>query len=129
MTGRSKEIGEYDQAYLEAWAMHEALRRLGFPAETIFLHKNPPPEGDLIVVVKRGQGSREKRLNITVGPPREDEDWEAEWTAFGRSVNAREFTEDELQAVWEHSWVREHTVELVQALMAKGFPINLKGMN
>lgn len=125
----SRGIGEYAQAYLEAWAAHEAFRRLGFPAGTIFVHKNPAPDHDLLVVILHGRGPEQKRFAVTAGPVPVEDDWQKEWTEFGESVRSGVFTEEELQAVWEYSWVKANSVDLLKSMLAKGFPIGLKGIN
>jgi hypothetical protein len=107
-------IAEYAAPFREGWAVHEAFRRLGFPPDSIHVHKNPSPDDNLCVVLRHIG----KQFAVTVG--KVTDDWEAEWTAFAQSVNSHGFTEAELYDVWDGSFVANNTVSLLLGLKAKG---------
>jgi hypothetical protein len=99
--------------YREAWAVHEALRKLGFASDQIFMHRNPAPDNMLLVVL-RHQG---KQLATTIG--RVGDGWEAEWGDFVNYANDAA-NEPELLEIYEASWVRQQYVPLLLKLSEKG---------
>jgi hypothetical protein len=99
--------------YREAWAVHEALRKLGFTADQIFMHRNPSPD-DTLLVVLRHQG---KQLATTIG--KVPDGWEDEWGEFVRYANDAA-NEAAMLEIYEASWVRQHYVPLLMALSTKG---------
>jgi hypothetical protein len=98
----------------EAWAVHEAFRRLGFPSGSIFMHRNPSPDENLCVVLRHCG----KQFAVTVG--KVNDDWEAEWECFGSGVNSGAFSETELYEIWDGSFVRNNAVSLLLGLRDKG---------
>lgn len=107
-----------DQMIWETWACHEALRRLDFPAEKIFIQ---PTETGLFVVLV----DEPRRFAIRVTD--EQGDWyefASAWTNFVTKVLPT-IPEATLDAAWNSSTVRGMAVEIVAGLVAKGFALNL----
>jgi len=113
---RSAPTGRYagfEPAYLEAYATHEAFRRLGFSSDQIFVHRNPAPLLDLMVVV-RHHGTQ---FAVSVG--RVEDDWQTRWGDMVALVRSDPGDHD-LRHIWESSLISRHTVGLILDLEAKG---------
>lgn len=121
-----KRMKDFPAVYRDCWALHEALRRLGFASEDIFVllsgNAEQPTTGLWFFVVLKTQG---KEFTITVRPIEGlgEEEAGAGWTAFVNLVNARTFALTEMQRVYKTRFVDRvpGPAMLVSALLAKGF--------
>jgi hypothetical protein len=106
----------------ELWTYHEALRRIGFKADDIYLgYPILAPDGcETIGVVLRAQG-----LEFALhGRPHDNpNEFFSKWRTFVESLAKRDRNDPELTETWEKSWVRLNAVELIAKLQAKGFSI------
>ena len=118
-----KRPDDFDIVYREAWAIHQAYRRLGYPSENIALHQNP--DGVLCVILKH----MTLQFAVTVGVVQPG--WETTWSQFSEAVNNGTFTDDDLMRVWQDSVVCRNVnrVSLFDALKLKGFPLDLNRTN
>ena len=112
--------------YREAWASFEALRRLGFASEDIFVQAGESLDAGLVQAPSYQLGvilrAQHKEFIIDCGRiPEEPDAIEATWQRFCKAINDREVSERDLQRVWETSHAREQVVGLLTALTAKGF--------
>lgn len=123
-----KRMKDYPAVYRDCWALHEALRRMGFESEDIFVvcsgNAAEPTTGEWFFVVLKTQG---KEFTITVRPIETltyDEAL-AGWTAFVTLVNARTFSLTEMQRVYKTRFLDRFPGPsmLVSALLAKGFTL------
>jgi len=105
----------FPRPLLEALAAHETLRKLGFTPDQIFIHRNPPPELDIAVVLQH-QG---KQFAITVGQYAA-ETWLAKWTELVALFNAKRIPAAEFQRLYERSLTGRNHVPLLLALQEKG---------
>lgn len=108
-------IHSFPRPLLEALAAHETLRKLGFTPEQIFIHRNPPPQLDIAIVL-RHQG---KQFAITVGRY-DDDNWLTKWTELVGLYNSKQLPDDELDELYVTSLTGSHHVQLVLALRQKG---------
>lgn len=99
--------------YREAYATHEAFRRLGFTPDQIFVHRNPAPLLDLMVVVVH-HGAQ---FAVSVG--RVEDDWKTQWGDMVELVRS-DPDEAERMQIWESSRIASNTVGLLMSLAAKG---------
>lgn len=113
---------DFDPIFSEAWAAHEAFRKLGFPSDVIFMHRNP--DGGLHVVLKH----RGLQFAVTVGVVAADT-WEADWTRFAEAVNSRQFSDVVLQTLWEQSAALRGSTPMLVAMHNKGFALDLYKAN
>lgn len=103
----------------EALAIHEALRRIGYPAEDIFI--NPEEEqNSLNVVAKDG----DKMFTVAVGKlncplPMFSALWEQSIHWWNDPQN-----KVEVNQIYEKSHVKSEAVELLLALVVKGMKVN-----
>ena len=119
-------MNAFPKEILEAWAVHEALRRLGFLPEEIFVSMDNP-EGFLFVVLI----AQEKTFGINIGkPPFSEEEFFGLWEKFTHGLAT--FPDEFLQNAWDNSVIRTKTPEFVMALLQKGFnmtPGGIKHLN
>ena len=126
---KPKTLADLDPVTAEALACHEALGRLGFVADEIFLvlalAGNPEyaiypaglAMGDLAVHVElRAQG---EEFTITVGAvPGGADDFERRWPAVIETWKAA--PRADVLALWERSVIKQRALELVLGLQHKG---------
>lgn len=108
------ELDRFPAPLKEALATHELLRRLGFSSDQIFMHRNPPPLEDIVVVLKHQGKQCAITLGKLVGP------WEEDWSRLVELYNTHVITEAEFQAWYDQSWVRMHAPEILLVLGQKG---------
>lgn len=97
----------------EALMAHEAFRRLGFPPDDIFVGLE---DGQMLVVPVRG----DLRFNLEVGAfEGTREEWLAAWDLAVQTWRA--MPETECKEMWEASKVKAKGVDLVIAMVVKGF--------
>jgi hypothetical protein len=102
----------HPRVYREALAVHEALRRLGFVAEEIFVAEG----ADGVHVVLRHAG---KEFRVTLGPSSPPfEEFAQRWPRAVRDYNAA--SDAALQALWEDSEVSLRLAHFVIAMEVKG---------
>jgi hypothetical protein len=122
----------YPDAIKECWAIHEALRTLGFAAEDIYVVKgqsaqhgfNPPA---FFVVLK----AQEREFVVTVGLYESEQLLDEaieQWTEFATRFNDSEFEEKDMQEIFESSNVGRNKTQFVVALLSKGLKCP-SGMN
>ena len=140
MSSRLRKLWKDDdmpRALLEAWAQHEAFRRLGFSPDDIFFGANQPAQMGLTPILKHQPALRicvtedqywqivcvlktqEKQFVVTCGwcPKRmSHEQILARWESFVERFNAGQIEDSYLQRVWERSQVRRDAVHLIEAL-------------
>lgn len=102
----------------EALALHEAFRRLKFPADDIFVIVGNAPEGPALFVQARRHGCE---FTATAGlyepPPDFAERWAkvtAAWNGDGKTMTLDHKT------IWEGSNVKRRVFDFVMAMYAKG---------
>lgn len=109
-------------AWREALACHEALRRLGYDAEEIFLSRHD--DGRLLLLIPRA------RYGLVVNPRggggrdlagRSPAELAAEWAAAAREWN--EATPEEMDALFQGSAIRGRSLHLAMDLGHKGIVI------
>lgn len=129
---------EVPNALLEAWSVHEALRRLGFTSDEIFFAVNRPAKMGLTSVLKHQPGfkvcvseetywqvvcvlkTHGREFVVTCGfvPKRLPHKKIVEtWVDFVTRFNEGKIEEAFLQDVWERSEVKNTWVEFVAALL------------
>lgn len=101
--------------FREALAVHECIRKLGFSSSQVFMHRNPPPRHDIVVVLKH----RGKQLATTVGIYDKD-DWQEQWTKLVHLFNGNQIGESEFWDWYEKSWVNQHKIEFLTVMESKG---------
>jgi hypothetical protein len=116
---------DYPQVLVDTWAVHEALRRLGFASEDIFVHVagngEAPTSGPWLFVVLKTQG---KEFSIDIGPLGKLSPEEAlrTWHVFCEKWNTREFLDSEAQRMYEARFLkRTSAAGLATGLLSKGF--------
>ena len=104
----------------EAWAFTEALRRLGFGADSIFtvIGQN---EGDPLQILLR-QGINNFVINAAIMsvPPK---DCAKAWNSFVDAVNKNVISDSSLVEIYENSTVGQSSSTLVLSLLQKGIQI------
>jgi len=106
----------YPTAFLEALCVHEALRTLGFAADQIFLHRNPSPSYEVVVVLRHCG----KQL-ATISGPYEPDDWADQWKRIGDDFNSGKIVEDDFQDWYRNeSWIFRNKAGLLLMLHSKG---------
>lgn len=106
----------YPAALREALAVHEAFRKLGFTPEQIYMHRNPKPHRDIVVVVIH----LERQFAVTCGGQELNRKWKERWRELVERYNRGDFSEDEFQAWYDRSFVGTRHVELLLGLAQKG---------
>jgi hypothetical protein len=114
-------INDYPAPIREAWAMHEAFRKLGYPAGCIFVHRNP--DGELFVVLRHSC----RQFAVSCGLA--GDNWQSEWNGFAEAVNDHSFSDKDLEQIWESSWVRQNSVGMLLKMAEKGFEPSVKELN
>lgn len=102
------------------WTCHEAFRRLGFPADDIFISCaviDPATGQKTAGVVLMTQG---KQFGIHTRPVRDPEAFLKKWVAFAEGLHLRKPDDKELMDIWEKSEIRMQAGELVGRLLLKG---------
>lgn len=107
----------------ECWAIHQALRQLGFPAGEIYVlmakDVTRPSDESALFVTLRTQG---KEFNISLDSyksEKEAEDVMGQWTEFATIFNSDGFDERELREIYESSSIYQNKVMLLMALRKK----------
>jgi hypothetical protein len=103
--------------YSEAWATHEAFRRLGYPASAIFLHRNP--DGVLMIALRH----IDKQFAVSLG--KVGKRWAKDWARFIDAVNEGKFSEEDLLEVWSTSAACREGASLLGHMALKGMPLSL----
>ena len=106
--------------FREALGTHEAFRKLGFPAEDIYVHLNP--DRTMLVVLK----TQNKDFTVTVGSFNKSvtyQKWKNSWTAVGLAVIERRVSEKVLDRIWRSCYVYRQKVEFLMGIYAKGITI------
>jgi len=103
---------DFSHQVRESWANHEAFRRLGFSADEIFV---------AVDVVRAYTVLRAQGLEFVVVLGDIEDGFLDGWSMFAECSNRNAFAEEDLQEVWEESWVKNNSVCLVTAMTDKGF--------
>jgi hypothetical protein len=112
----SRPFLDYPAPLREALAVHEAFRKLGFTSDQIYIHRNPEPLSDIVVVIYQHGKSLATTLGRLEG---EEADWRGQWKELVERFNAGEIDTD-FDAFYEQSYIRAHYVDLLFMLNAKG---------
>lgn len=113
-----------EAAFGEAWAVFEALRRLGFRSDDIYFQVGGEVSPGVwqICVVLRAQGKEFTAIPCAVaGDP---DDIEKRWKVFSQRIVDRDVPEEELAKIWEGSQALKNSAQLCIALLNKGFNFN-----
>jgi len=103
-------------AIREALGCHEAFRRLGFPADEIYVQLR---EDKMMFVILQSQGKR--FVHATGVLDMTQEEFEAAWMATAEAVNSRTITDEELHKICSSSVPSRHAHAFITALLEKGF--------
>jgi hypothetical protein len=126
-----KTIKEYSPYIVEAWAVWEVMRKLGFKADDIYwifgntLNANPAP-GMALNIVLRTQG---KELSVTCSMRLTDDEakkLEEDSREFQETLNAGKFDEADLTEHLHKSYVWTNKERFLLVLKAKGFEYPFK---
>lgn len=121
-------LGRVPRVYHEAWAVYEALRRLGFADEEIIAEVHPGLDAsgavhqEMFHVVLRAQG---REFTYSVAPI--DRDFDAAqkyWFRLREAISSGAVPERELLSLWKTSEMGpslEHFTTLAWRLLTKGF--------
>jgi hypothetical protein len=105
------------------WATHEALRRLGFKADDIYVSVQNTNQAFVILKVGNNQ------FNICIGEISSEAEYYAEWNDFATAIMANKIPEEKLQKIWEQ-WLAENSgLSLVISLKMHGFTISDRTLN
>ena len=102
----------------EMLAVFEALRRLGFPADDIFVVPEAIEYGSDRVVPATLLRTQGKEFAITAGDPYPKEKFVDDWEAAGKLWNAGK--DSERGAIYERSIIKRKGCSLLLALEKKG---------
>jgi hypothetical protein len=108
-------IATYPDPLVEALATHEFLRKCGFASEQIFVHRNPEPLLDVVVVLKH----LGKQFVVSCGMF-DSSEWQTLWTAIVENYNSGKISEAEFQCRYSTSWVFTNRISMLWALHEKG---------
>jgi hypothetical protein len=105
----------------ELWALHELFQRMGIkPAEIFMVPRALSPDGKPtcgVTIVRNGEC-----FTVTLLPPPgliyDPEALAREWTAFVTGP-LQHMTNADLWPVWEASFARNHTAEIMLAMVVK----------
>jgi hypothetical protein len=115
---------KYSDDILEVWAYHEAFLRLGFSPDDIFVSVHTDPRaGQVFGVILRAQGLQ---FIVNVANASNEKTFFAAWKRFSEDLNGNRLSKDELKQRWEKSKAFGQKVELLMALLDKGFEIRPK---
>jgi hypothetical protein len=103
---------ELPRIYLEALAMHEALRRLGVEPDHVFFTVS----GGQVVALVREDAESEIKFSVALGQA--PEDFERVWPEACRAWNSA--PEAQMNKVWQQSAARHNTAALVVMLDLTG---------
>ena len=108
-------IKKLPSAYKEAFAMHELLRKFGFPPEDVSLHYD---EGKLGVVLL----SQGLDFYLEVGELDDTfEEFEKNWKTITYAIKTYQVSDEDLQEIWVESAVCKNTEQLLMVLTDIGF--------
>jgi len=115
---------KYSNAVRECWAVHEALRRLGFQANDIYVSagqemKSPLLPYSLFVLV-RTQDKEFVANCATFDTMAEADAAVDEWTRFATALCDDEFEEEALRRIYVDSRVYEEATQFMRAIVATG---------
>lgn len=123
-------LGEVPRVYHEAWAVYEALRRLGFADDEIIAEVQPGFDADgvaheeMLHIVVRTQ---ELEFTYSVAPiDRSFDEAQKYWFRLREAISTSAITEQELLSLWKSSEMGsdlEHFTTLATLLTMKGFRI------
>lgn len=104
-----------DDVLNEGLGFFEAFRRMGFPAEELFLGLDPFK----VFIVLRSQG---KEFVAICGPfvGGDERALYDAWTAKAKWWNG-DATHEERSALWDRSFAKNHAFDLATSMMVKGF--------
>lgn len=112
---------DYSPVIWFVWTIHEALRRLGFPADDIFVHADP---FGTVAVELRTQG---KSFSIVVGPSGLTQAaFVSAWYDFAVALSSNKVSQEALAKHWDESRAK-HDASFVTALLAAGFTFPREG--
>jgi len=120
----SKDPREYPRQIKESWAVHQALRGLGFQAEDIYVtcgrDGQRPFSPDSFFVFLRTQG-REFIVNAGVCENSEEaESLLGVWKEFSTLFNDQVFDDELMKEIYNESHVMRNKTGLIVALMNQG---------
>jgi hypothetical protein len=115
---------KYSKTVRECWAVHEALRRLGFQANDIYVSGgqelgHPDVPYALFVVVR----TQDKEFVANCGKFATMADADAavdEWTRFATALCDDKFEEEALRRIYVDSRVYEDATQFMRAIVATG---------
>jgi hypothetical protein len=115
---------DYPESVKECWAVHQALRTLGFKPDDIYVaagqsagHAFNPPA--MFVVLR----TQDKEFVVTLALFETDEAVESAlqlWTEFAERWNADSFDQDVMDKIYNESNVMQNSAQLVLSIEGKG---------
>ena len=120
---RMSEIEHADSVLAELYGAMQTFRRLGFPADNLYLANNivatfGPYAGKLCIGVQlRWLG---KEFNDFIAPVKDYEAFAARWEEFAEFANAAPPNDAKLRAIVANSFCWSVKTDLIAALVGKG---------
>jgi len=110
------------------WASFEGFRKLGFPADDIYVIPDGGPKGRNVFVQVRQQG-REFNFHVGFRGDLSGDQFAEKWRRYAAEVNAGKVSDDELERNYA-KWLSQLDMPgLMLALGRKGFSIPVGGVN
>lgn len=112
-------------AMREMLGAHEGFRKLGFPAEDIFVHYQL--DGTVLVAV---HGPNDREYAVHCGQTDLSRNaFRREWTRVAEAVRAGRVPQPDLDRIWQESAVYKGRAHFVMSLFMKGVDVpNAKGL-
>jgi len=115
-----KKLGEYSKEIQSVWVAHEALLRLGFSSDDVYVSCHEENKKEVLDCRLLTQ-DKDFIINCGIIEDEKFEDFVEEWKSFVKNYNGNEFLEEELVALFD-SWPFPQSMWFfVMALTAKGF--------
>lgn len=115
-------IYDFSVTVRELWSIHEAYRKLAFPAADIDMVTNAVLEGQLgYCGMQVTQG--DKTFVVSVPRPMSEQELFNEWGLFVEALKS--MSDSELNAVYAGSFIRNNSVGLLIGLQVKGFDTSI----
>jgi hypothetical protein len=106
---------DYPPVIWFVWTIHEALRRLGFISDDIFVHADPL--GTVAVELR----TQNKSFSAVVGPSGMTQaGFVAAWYDFATNLSSNKISQDDLVKRWDESRAK-HDPSFITALLNAGF--------
>jgi len=112
---RPKCVGrKWDALVIEAWCVYEALRRMGFPSDSIYVGERAD-RTIFVRVTATGQA-----FVVDVGTAPDTAAFLTEWRVFCRAMIDKSIDEDTALSWWNASKARREAGMILAAIIRKG---------